>query len=281
MTSNDVLNGWAEIANVLGCSVRTAQRRTKAGWIAVYKHPGKQRSRVYAFRTEVEAWKARHAILWGDAPDRPSLPPELPSAGVLSNEHLWGWKAIAQSMGMSVRSVQRWERKAKLPIHRLKLRRRALPYALKAELTAWIAEKSPGRRMASDTGRERFPALLQHFFEASTAHIAVLNRTGTIVFVNAAWRVFGAKNGFREPGFGVGSNYFDICGVAIGAGAETAELVVKGLADLLAGNRRDFKIKYRCDSPAKQRTFLLSAIRFSAGTSPYLVLVHTDVTQVL
>ena len=44
----------------------------------------------------------------------------------------------------------------------------------------------------------------QSALDALSAHVAVLDRRGTIVAVNQAWRRFGRANGFRLPGFGSG-----------------------------------------------------------------------------
>jgi len=37
--------------------------------------------------------------------------------------------------------------------------------------------------------------------------VAILDRAGSIVAVNAAWRAFGRRNGLRMPRYGVGANY--------------------------------------------------------------------------
>jgi hypothetical protein len=283
MRLDDVVNGWAEIATVLGCSKRTAQRWARAGWLCVYKHPGAKRPRVYAYRTEISTWRERCRTLRYPAPERTGFEQKAPAHALQPSEHLWGWKAIARFLNMSVRSVQRWEREAKLPICRLKTGNRPLPYALKGELSAWISERTVSRQspFEIDNSCRGFPALLQHFLNASTSHTAVLDVTGTVIFVNEAWRVFAKANGYRKPDFGVGTNYFEICSSATGQDATTASLVAHGLVALLEGKRRELKVKYRCDSPMEKRIFLLRATRFDNLTTPFLVLEHSDVTNVL
>src|SRR5579884_3850357 len=47
------------------------------------------------------------------------------------------WKEIASHLGRSVRSVQRWEREAGLPVHRLAHEKRGSVYAYRHELDEW------------------------------------------------------------------------------------------------------------------------------------------------
>ncbi len=48
------------------------------------------------------------------------------------------WKEIAAYLGSGVRTVQRWEREAGLPIHRPYRRKRTSVLALKSEIDAWV-----------------------------------------------------------------------------------------------------------------------------------------------
>ena len=58
---------------------------------------------------------------------------EPPAAG----QRLDSWKEIAAYLGRGVRTVQRWERTAGLPVHRLPHEKRDSVYAHPDELTAW------------------------------------------------------------------------------------------------------------------------------------------------
>jgi len=283
MRFHDVLNGWAEIAATLGCSIRTAQRWARAGRLAVNRFPGTIRSRVYAHRSEINASKERSRIPWRIAPECRGPETEAPTHALIPHEQLWGWKAIARFMAMSVRSVQRWESEAKLPVHRLKTGHRARPYALKAQLWAWIVERTVSRRPVPqlDMTRQRLPALLQPFLDRLTASVAVLDETGTIIVVNEAWRAFGKANGYREPNFGVGTNCFEVFRSATYRHAKTASSIADGLVELLAGKRRELVAKWRYDSPTGERDCLLWATRFENAASPFLVITHSDVTSVL
>lgn len=63
-------------------------------------------------------------------PDRKPDPRQLPC--------LHGWKLIANYLGKSTRTVQRWEREMDLPIHRLPAAKADTVFAFPDELDAWL-----------------------------------------------------------------------------------------------------------------------------------------------
>ncbi len=58
----------------------------------------------------------------------------------LKSEVLNSWKEIASYMGRGVRTVQRWERDVRLPVHRPKGRDRSAVLAFPAELDYWLLQ---------------------------------------------------------------------------------------------------------------------------------------------
>lgn len=82
-------------------------------------------------------------------------------------ERLDGWKAIATYLGRDIRTVQRWELREGLPVHRLEHRQRASAYAFTAELDQWMAKREPegmdadrAADPADRPGRSMRPALV-------------------------------------------------------------------------------------------------------------------------
>jgi len=57
---------------------------------------------------------------------------------------LQSWKEIASELGRSVRTVQRWERILKLPVHRLGKGPRCPVFAFKDELHLWLQGNANG-----------------------------------------------------------------------------------------------------------------------------------------
>ena len=71
------------------------------------------------------------------------MPDERPNNGAVATTRLEGWKAISGYFGREVRTVQRWEREQKLPVHRLIHNSVGTVYADTGELDAWWARRSP------------------------------------------------------------------------------------------------------------------------------------------
>lgn len=63
------------------------------------------------------------------------------------------WKEIAAYLKREVRTVQRWEKSAALPIHRLRIERQSTVYAYKTELDAWYGDHRPGAEFDSEDNK--------------------------------------------------------------------------------------------------------------------------------
>src|SRR5262249_32802867 len=59
------------------------------------------------------------------------------------SERLESWKEIASYLKRDVRTVQRWEKREGLPIHRHLHDKLGTVYAYKGEIDAWWKERSP------------------------------------------------------------------------------------------------------------------------------------------
>jgi diguanylate cyclase (GGDEF)-like protein len=101
---------------------------------------------------------------------------------------------------------------------------------------------------------ERFAAAVLDALPDATA---VLDRTGTIVAVNRAWRLFALDNGGRPDSTGVGVNYLDVCDRAAAGGCADAAEVLNGLQAVLAGETVERDRDYPCPSSTSDRWFTL------------------------
>ncbi|MFO0798487.1 MAG: ATP-binding protein [Gemmataceae bacterium] len=114
--------------------------------------------------------------------------------------------------------------------------------------------------------------------DSLTAHIAVLDQTGAVVAVNAAWDEFARLRHGDPARCGVGANYLDVCTRATGAFAEEAPAVAAGIRDVLAGVRSRFALEYPCD-------FLDEKLWFSMIVTPLgpdrrgVVVSHLDISD--
>ena len=121
--------------------------------------------------------------------------------------------------------------------------------------------------------------LLQATIDALPSNIAVLDENGTIIRVNESWRRFGDENGLGWDDYGVGVNYLELIENAPTGSLQGAGEVLRGLRDLLSGERKQIQVEYPCHSPGRQRWFLMSGTPFRANGWVRVVLVHMDVTE--
>lgn len=110
-------------------------------------------------------------------------------------------------------------------------------------------------------------------------HIAVLDKSGVIVFVNEAWSRFARNNGATTAAtFFVGTNYFAVCRDAVRCGDATARLALSGFQEVLRGDRGEFSLEYPCNAPDGEHWFRMSVTRFATGSEHYLVVAHDEIT---
>jgi len=123
---------------------------------------------------------------------------------------------------------------------------------------------------------ERF---LQSTLDALSAHVAILDESGTIMAVNAAWNRFAAANGGKIEACSINANYLEVCDRASNESPEAAR-AAKGIRDLMAGKAETFGLEYPCHSPDQKRWFLLRVSRFTGDEGRRrVVLIHADITE--
>ena len=127
------------------------------------------------------------------------------------------------------------------------------------------------------------PGASREFFQKTLdslhAHIAILEGDGSIVAVNAAWRLFARSNGLMEDFCGPGANYLRACDRATGACSEEAGQVADGIRDVVAGLREDFHLEYPCHSPTERRWFGVRVTRFAIDGETRVVVTHDNITR--
>jgi len=64
--------------------------------------------------------------------------PDTPASEQPSESRLDSWKEIAAYLGRDVTTVQRWEKRETMPVHRHVHAKRGSVYALVPELDAWF-----------------------------------------------------------------------------------------------------------------------------------------------
>jgi len=106
---------------------------------------------------------------------------------------------------------------------------------------------------------------LQDVIDAIAGIVAVIDRHGTIRFINRAWTHFGECNG--NPGtasVGPGANYLEVCRRS-SPDDQTASKMLRGLEQVLYEGRATFSCEYPCHSRDERRWFRMHATPMANG----------------
>jgi diguanylate cyclase (GGDEF)-like protein/PAS domain S-box-containing protein len=115
--------------------------------------------------------------------------------------------------------------------------------------------------------------------DALSAHIAILDKAGTIVAVNRAWCKFADANPPVATNVCEGTNYLEVCDSAKGEGEEDARAIAAGIREVLAGTREKFSLEYSCHAPLARRWFVGRVTRFAGNGAVRVVVAHEDITE--
>jgi PAS domain S-box-containing protein len=114
--------------------------------------------------------------------------------------------------------------------------------------------------------------------DALSAHIAILDETGSIAAVNRAWRRFAESNHPKPATVCVGANYLAVCDAVRGADAEQAATFSAAVRRILKGELDEFALEYPCHSPDERRWFNAHATRFTCQGAMLVVVAHESIT---
>ena len=108
-------------------------------------------------------------------------------------------------------------------------------------------------------------------------NIAIIDKSGIIIEVNAPWTTFGINNGMPHGRGGIGESYLGICQSA-GSANPIAPAVADGILSVLSGNDPEFTLEYPCHSPDTERWFLMR-VRALKGGQGGAVISHDDISN--
>jgi signal transduction histidine kinase len=131
------------------------------------------------------------------------------------------------------------------------------------------------RRQLENELREAEERIALSALDALTAHIAILDREGTILAVNKAWRDFGREAGADADRGQVGTNYFS------GRDADSSAMgqLVDGVRAVLAGDIAEFHVEYPYVKGRQERWFHARVTRFGGKHVVRAVVSHEDISE--
>jgi signal transduction histidine kinase len=142
------------------------------------------------------------------------------------------------------------------------------------ELLAALGREQAAREKETQRSEERKRTL-----DSLSAHIAIIDESGTIVAVNKAWRHFAQAGGVAGQNYAEGVNYLRVCDSAAGAYSEEAAPFAEGIRSILSGRREKFELEYPCHSPSERRWFIARVTPFAGGGSSGAVVAHENITE--
>ncbi len=120
--------------------------------------------------------------------------------------------------------------------------------------------------------------LVRSTLDALSAHICVLDETGTILMVNQAWRNFAKANGIDPSRVAENADYLATCVAASGSFSDEAARFAEGIRAVLRGERHEFSLEYPCHSPSEKRWFLGKVTPFQTLSPARVVIAHENIT---
>lgn len=145
------------------------------------------------------------------------------------------------------------------------------------------------QRREAELALRESQGLLQGSVDALTSHLAVLDVSGNIRSVNAAWREFAQQN-FPGSGMREGDNYLAACRSVGGSnggtngqrtlmGARDANRATEGIREVMSGALPLFAMEYEFRATGGSRWFVMRVTRFGADENLRLVVAHEEVTS--
>lgn len=113
----------------------------------------------------------------------------------------------------------------------------------------------------------QFGDILDHL----QSHVAVLDHAGRIVYVNEAWRRFGAENGLTLKDAAVGADYLGACG---------GGSLGRAIGEVLNGTRQTYFHSYPCHSPTTRRWYQMRVSRLETDGGVFVLVSHDPVTEI-
>jgi PAS domain S-box-containing protein len=116
-------------------------------------------------------------------------------------------------------------------------------------------------------------ALLEHL----PLNVALLDRSGTIVAVNAAWKRFAEENELQHENYCLGCSYIEAARHA--DEDSSAPRLAERFESLLSGTIDEFYHDYPCHSPTLLRWFRMNVVAVNGGADRGALVTHTLITE--
>jgi signal transduction histidine kinase/ActR/RegA family two-component response regulator len=152
--------------------------------------------------------------------------------------------------------------------------------ATQQALTNNALTKEISERQRTEVALRDSYQFLQSTLDALSASIVILEETGTIVAVNAAWRRFVLAHDLSASAHGVGTNYLEFCHAVSGRVGTDIQEFLTGLRAVMARQYPTFSWEYACHGLSEASWFLLQVTRFDETENGWVVIAHEDISEI-
>jgi PAS domain S-box-containing protein len=135
------------------------------------------------------------------------------------------------------------------------------------------------KRVEIDEKLKYSEAFSRAVIDSLSSHVAVVDRTGTIVATNEAWNEFGREYTIEVlPRLLIGQNVFAKCE----ADWENCDMYTKTaileMKEVLQGKKNFFKLEYPCFNGNEEKWFNIRIMKFD-NSNDMIVVAHEDITK--
>jgi diguanylate cyclase (GGDEF)-like protein/PAS domain S-box-containing protein len=120
---------------------------------------------------------------------------------------------------------------------------------------------------------------LKLIVDTITESIVVIDKNGTILFVNQSWVRFGQNNSCVIGDKWGDNNYLEECDKAAKMGDDFGYQAAKGIRQVIEFDQELFYFEYPCHSPDEKRWFIMRVTPFILQNSKYFVISHQNITK--
>ena len=120
---------------------------------------------------------------------------------------------------------------------------------------------------------------LQSTLDALSTQIAILNESGGVIAVNAAWGRQERAIRWSERLVARGRTTLTPAARRLGNGVEEATTIAAGIGAVFLNMRDEFSLEYPCHDGNDRRWFSVRATRFQGSSEVRVVVAHEDITQ--
>jgi len=115
----------------------------------------------------------------------------------------------------------------------------------------------------------------------ASPRIAIMDKYGTIILVNEAWRAAANRNPplHKTPALCEGANYLEILDKVKGLEKENARETASAIRDLVTNPGKKFVFKYPCHSPSKKHWFIAELSSFHEKENQCLTISHQEISE--